>query len=192
MGARLLAMAVLSVATIAPAAAQTTRMDRLAQRAAPQRQEPAKTQPAAPVPYRTETLTFDHWNVTCRDFHEGQRKHVCSADLKVGKAGSNQVLLDWVIGLDEKGAPVSVMQTLTGVALEPGVQLHLGKSVRKMPYADCFPTHCMALIPIDAKFVHDATTATSAQVVIQAPDGSEVKIDFPTTGFDKAYEALRH
>ena len=130
--------------------------------------------------------------MTCRDFHEGSHKHVCSAELKVAKSGSTQVLLDWVIGLNEQGKPVAVIETLTGVLIEPGVSLQLGKSVRKLPFTSCFPTHCTASMSIDGKFVHDVSGASSAEVVIQAPNGRAVKFEFPTKGFDKAYAALRH
>jgi invasion protein IalB len=185
----LAAVAGLAIA-IAPAAAKTPKARQFAQKAEPQKAQPE--QKAPPLPYRTEILNFDHWTVTCRDFHEGPNKHICSAELKVTKSGSNQVLLEWAIGLSGDNKPIALIQTLTGVLIEPGVTLELGKSVRKLSFASCFPTHCTASMPVDAKFVRDVSTASAAAVIIQAPNGKSIKFSFPTTGFEKAYAALRH
>jgi invasion protein IalB len=60
-----------------------------------------------------------------------------------------------------------------------------------MPFVSCFSTHCVASLLLDGKFVQDVERASSAEVVIQSPDGRGVKFEFPTKGFDKAYAALR-
>jgi invasion protein IalB len=174
-----------------PASAKQERPKRLVQQSAASNQDNSKKQPP-PTPYRTEILTFEHWTTTCRDFHEGPREHVCTAELKVAKSDSRQVLLDWVIGLDQNDKPIAVIETLPGVLIAPGVALRLGKTERKLPFTSCFPTHCAASMPVDGKFVKDIGAASEAEVVIQAPNGRAVKFKFPIQGFAKAYAALRH
>ena len=143
------------------------------------------------LPQRTEILNFDDWAVTCVDYSEGPRRHVCSAGLRVTRTGTDQVVLAWSVGLNDQNKPVTVFQTPTGIAIKPGVELHIEHAaVRKVPFESCFPNHCVASIPIDGAFVRDISEASTADIVFQAANGRDLKFNIPIKGFAKAYAAL--
>ncbi|HET9902542.1 MAG TPA: invasion associated locus B family protein [Xanthobacteraceae bacterium] len=155
----------------------------------PKSAEPQQPKPPQ-VPFRTEILRFDNWTLTCNEFSEGPKKRICSAQLNVTQEKSNNVLLSWTFALDGENRPVSVIQTPTGVSIGPGVQLRLGKAVRKMPFVSCEPQRCTASIPVDNSLIRDIGGTADADVIIYAPNGSGVKFNFPLKGFDKAYAEL--
>ncbi len=160
-------------------------------KSAPQPAPAAQTpQPAPPQPTRTEILNFDNWNVTCRDFAEGKRKHVCFAQLQIVQQSNNQVVFAWTIGFDDENHQLMTLQTPTGVLITPGVDLKLTKGSRAVPYTACETGHCLATLPLDAALVRELTATTDVKATIHASDGRDVEVNVPLKGFDKAYAAL--
>jgi invasion protein IalB len=129
--------------------------------------------------------------VTCREFAEGRKKRICTAQLQVKQSGTNNVLFAWTIGHDDDNRAMSVLQTPTGVSIPAGVDFRLGKAAaRKVPFATCESGRCTATLPVDANLVRDASAAADAEVVIHAPNGAGVQFSFPLKGFAKAYAEL--
>jgi invasion protein IalB len=184
-----------------PAAAQPAAP---AQRAAPAQPGPSQAPagpatggqaPAAqtpPQPQRTEILNHDNWTVTCREFAEGRARRLCSASLQVINSNTKQVLFAWLIGTNNDNKLVSVVQTLPGVSITPGVELKLARgSPRKLPYVNCDPAHCEALILMDDSFIRDASATETAEALVIGKNGQGVQFKFPVKGFDKALAAVR-
>ncbi len=162
---------------------------------APQPQQPQSPPPAQPAPVqpvRTEILNFDNWSVTCRDFAEGKHKHICFALLQIVQQNNNQnqVVFSWTIGLDEDNHQVMTLQTPTGVALIPGIELKLAKGSKTIAYTSCETGHCLATSAVDAGLVRDLSASTDIQAIIHSSDGREVTVNIPMKGFEKAYAAL--
>jgi invasion protein IalB len=156
----------------------------------------AASKPAEPErPERTETTNFQNWEVTCQVFSEKTKKRTCSAQLRAQQAGSHRIILVWTIFINAKKQPVGVLETLTGVAIPPGVNLHLenGKQATdwKFTYQDCGPAHCHAVRILDGKFIHEATAASTAAAIMQADSGQTLRINFPIKGFGKAFAQLK-
>ena len=156
----------------------------------------AASKPAEPErPERTETTNFQNWEVTCQVFSEKTKKRTCSAQLRAQQAGSHRIILVWSIFINAKKQPVGVLETLTGVAIPPGVNLHLenGKQATdwKFTYQDCAPAHCHAVRILDGKFIREATAASTATAIIQADNGQTLRINFPIKGFGKAFAHLK-
>jgi invasion protein IalB len=159
---------------------------------APQPQQ-TQSQPPAPVqPVRTEILNFDNWSVTCRDFAEGKRTHICFALLQIAQQNNNQnqVIFSWTIGLDEDNHQVMTLQTPTGVALAPGIELKLAKGIKTIAYTSCETGHCLATSAVDAGLVRELSASAEIQAIIHSSDGREVTVNIPMKGFEKAYAAL--
>jgi invasion protein IalB len=154
---------------------------------APQAQQ---QQTPPPQPIRTEILNFDNWTVTCREFAEGKHKRICFALLQIVQQNNNQVVFSWTLGSDDDNHQLMTLQTPTGVAIGPGVDLKLAKGNRVIPYTACETGHCVAALPVDANLVRDMTATTDAQAVIHASDGRDVTVNIPMKGFEKAYAAL--
>jgi invasion protein IalB len=152
----------------------------------------AAVTPAAPqVPTRTEILNFDGWTVTCTEFAEGARTKRCSALLQILQQNTGQVVFTWSVGLDERKQLIAVIQTPTGVAIPPGVELRIGKlPPQKIPFASCEPNRCVATMTVDGSLQREMTAAATAEAVVQAAQGNTVQFNIQMKGFDRAYAAL--
>jgi len=190
---RIVATIAALVATVEIAMAEGAGFWRMAQRVAPNAKPAVQPAPKpAPMPHRTEIINYDNWTVTCREFTEGPRKRVCSATLQVRRTENNQVVLEWTFTLNDQNRPITVIKTPTGIMIEPGVELQLGKGrARKMPYTSCFPNYCTAVMTVDGRFVRDVGAAPAADIVIRAANGAGLKFNISLKGFDKSYAALR-
>jgi invasion protein IalB len=157
-------------------------------------QAPAATPPAAPpapkVPTRTEILNFDSWVVTCNEFAE-PKSRACSALLQILQQNTNQVVFSWTVALDNAKQIITVMQTPTGVAIPPGVELHVGKAAaRKIPFASCESGRCVATVAMDANLLRDMAANPTAEAVIQGSQGNTVQFNIQMKGFDRAYAVV--
>jgi invasion protein IalB len=157
--------------------------------AAPAQQQPSP--PPAPIPTRTEILNFENWVVTCNEFAEGPRTRVCQALLRILQQNTNQVVFSWTLAMDNNKQLITVMETPTGVAIPPGVELRIGKSpARKIPFASCDSGRCVATATMDANLLREMTTSPTAEAVIQGSQGNTVQFNIQMKGFDKAYTVL--
>jgi invasion protein IalB len=164
---------------------------------APAAQAPAAQAPAAPspppppIPTRTEILNFENWVVTCNEFAEGPRTRACSALLRILQQNTNQVVFSWTLAMDNNKQLITVMETPTGVAIAPGVELRIGKSpARKIPFASCDSGRCVATATMDANLLREMTTSPTAEAIIQGSQGNTVQFNIQMKGFDKAYTVL--
>jgi invasion protein IalB len=178
----------------APAAQPQKPQAAQAQPAAPQAPAPAAgQQPAAPVqpqPIRTEILAHDNWTVTCREFADKRRN--CSAVLQVVQQQNNQVLFVWVLGKNNDGKLMSVLQTPTGVTLAPGVEIKLSRgAARKATFVNCDTSRCEATLEVDDAFIRDASASDNVEATIYSNAGQGVKFTLPFKGFDKAVAGVR-
>jgi invasion protein IalB len=152
---------------------------------------PAQQAPQPQIPTRTEILNFDGWVVTCNEFAEGARKRICQAVLQIVQQNTNQVVFSWTVGIDNNKQLVTVMQTPTGVAIPPGVELRIGRSpARKIPFASCDTGRCIATLIMDSTLVRDMSTTPTAEAVIQGLQGNNVQFNIQMKGFDRAYAVL--
>jgi invasion protein IalB len=154
--------------------------------AAPAAQAPA----AQPEPIRTEIVKHDNWTVTCREFAD--KKRSCSGVLQVVQAQNNQTLFVWIIGKNSDGKVMSVLQTPTGVAIAPGVEVKLTRgAARKAVYVNCETNRCEATMDIDEAFSRDASASDNVEATIYSTTGQGVKFTLPFKGFDRALAAVR-
>lgn len=153
--------------------------------------------PAKPVvpPQRTETIQYDNWTVTCQD-QVGSRssKKNCLASFGVLDKERRRIL-NWVIGTDQKGKPVFIVQVpqiQTGIALEPGLRLKLGSAAdRKIDFVMCASNQCQTSTPIDRSLQKDLLAADNAVVTITSATGQAVKINVSAIkGTSRAVAAL--
>src|SRR6185369_13909955 len=99
---------------------------------------------------RTETTNFDNWVLSCREFVEGPKKRTCAMTVAVQKTDTNRTVLSWTVRQTEKGL-VSVVETLPGISITPGIQLKLenGPAERKIPIEISEPNWCSGSLPMD-------------------------------------------
>ena len=153
---------------------------------------PAAPQPGATLPaQRTETINYENWILTCREFLDGPKKRTCSATVAVQRTETGQTVLALSIQPNDQGRMTALMQTPTGVAIAPGVEVRFEKAgTRKFAFDFCEASRCMASLAADSAFIHDIANAAKITVVIQSADGKPVNVEFPIKGFDKAYAVM--
>jgi invasion protein IalB len=156
---------------------------------------PAPTQgPAAapPPPERTETTNYENWILSCREFIEGPKKRSCAMTVAVRKADTNRPVLSWTVRQGDKGQLTSVIETLPGLSITPGIQLKLESSAspRKIPIEICEPNWCSGSLPMDKAFIHELSTSSKVTIIITSSVGQPVTFEFPVKGFEKAYAKM--
>jgi len=146
------------------------------------------TQPSS----RTEITTFDGWAVTCRTPDGGKR--ACSAQLVITQTDDATKavvpVFGWVFGLRE-GKVVGVFQLPTGVLIQPGVDVQIGKETRKLVYSQCAPNGCEAIVPMEDAFNKAVAAVPTVDATIVMLDGRGVKFSINMKGFDRALAEVR-
>jgi invasion protein IalB len=163
-------------------------------RPAPQAAAPAPAAAAAAAPetaqalppQRTETINFDNWILTCREFLEGPKKRACGATVSLQKQDNNQTILVWTVQKNDTGQMLSTVQTPSGVAIAPGIEVKLEKATAHMAFDYCEPNRCSGSLTLDKTFLKELTVAPKVTIVIQSSEGKSVNFEFPIRGFDKA------
>jgi invasion protein IalB len=146
--------------------------------------------PPQPEPTRTEIQKFDNWILTCNEFAEGPRTRVCSAVTRAFNQ-NKQLVFQWTVAVDNNKQLVTVMETVPGVAILPGIELRIGKSAaHKIPYVTCETGVCIARTNVDANLLRDLTGSPTAEVVIQGSQGNTVQFPVQLKGFERAYALL--
>ncbi len=177
-----LAASVLAAATAAEAQKATTQV-------APR---PAAAQKAAAeAPARTEIKTLDAWSLTCR-YGKDDKKIGCAALLRVTEKDHGKVVLVWTLGKSADGKIVGALETLTGVLIQPGVEIKLGSSAtRVLPFTACTNAGCFANFAVDDAFLKEAASATTVEATILGVDSKKYTFTFSPKGMDKAIAAIR-
>ncbi len=156
--------------------------------ASPPPQQAPQTQPAEKV----ETINFDNWILSCREFVEGPKKRNCAMTVSVRKSDTNRIVLSWTVRQAENGQIVSVIEALPGISVAPGIQLKLdkGAAARKFPIETCEPNWCSASLPMDKAFIREVATSSKVTIVVTSSAGQPFTFEFPINGFEKAYAKM--
>ena len=144
--------------------------------------------PTQPKVRRTEVIAADNWTISCAELDQPNTKPRCSAVLKITQTQNNvpRVVFTWLIGVKD-GKSLSVLSMPAGVLIGPGVQVKIGDGeARKFTYALCEPDHCEAIVPIDSEIVKELKAAQTAEISVEAVNGSTVKFTADMKGFDQA------
>jgi invasion protein IalB len=148
-------------------------------------------QPAAPQITKTETSKVDNWLLTCVEFANPATKRACSAKSQIVQEKTNNVVFIWEIGPNNERKIISVMQVPTGVMIEAGLELRIGKAApRKLAYTSCEPNRCSIVFPVDEKLVKEMAVSPKVEAVIKVVNGSILTFQIDATGIDKAYALL--
>jgi invasion protein IalB len=177
-----------------PQAAETGPLAQAKQKApAPAHQAAAPQQGAeGPPAEKAETINFENWILSCREFVDGPKKRSCAMTVAVRQSDTNRTVLSWTVRPNDKGQLVSVVETLPGVSITPGIQLKLEKSsaARTIPIEVCEPAWCAGTFAMDKAFVQEVSASSKVTIVITSSAGQPVTFEFPIKGFEKAYAKM--
>jgi len=158
---------------------------------------PAFSQQPAAAPQqngKVEISTFDGWTVTCQINETAATKRACSAQLRIFQTDPtskmSRAVFGWVAGMRDKRL-ISVFQLPTGVLIQPGVQLQVGKDTRTLAYSQCDPNGCEAVVPLDDGFIKAASAVPAIDATIVGIDGKGLKFSINMKGFEKMLAELR-
>lgn len=156
-------------------------------------QAPAQ-QPDPAASSKVEISSFEGWNLTCRVPEKAGMPRACSGQLRIFQTdpGTQQsrAIFGWVVGMRDK-KPVGVFQLPTGVLIQPGVSLQIGKDTRTIPYSQCAPMGCEAVVPMDDAFNKAVSAVQSIDATIVALDGKALKFTINTKGFPRLLGELQ-
>lgn len=156
-------------------------------------QAPAQ-QPDPAANSKVEISTFEGWTVTCRIPEKAGTPRACSAVLRIFQTDpssqQSRAIFGWVIGMRDK-KPVGVFQLPTGVLIQPGVSVQIGKDTKTMPYSQCAPMGCEAVVAMDDGFNKAVSAAQSIDATIVSTDGKALKFTINTKGFARALSEIQ-
>ena len=193
---KLIAYAAVAIALASTMASSVLARDKTAaatKPAATPGQDASKPPPAPPPPVavHTEISRFDSWSVTCDDYAEPAKKHLCHADLQVAKAETGQVLFAWTIAPVAGGDFNALLQSPTGVVIGSGIEIHAGEAgTRKVAFSTCEPNRCTAAFRIEAGFMKSLLQTSVGQIVLVGSNGQRIELGLPLKGLDKAVAAF--
>ncbi|WP_027519156.1 invasion associated locus B family protein [Bradyrhizobium sp. WSM1417] len=146
----------------------------------------------APQAEKTETTNFENWILNCREFVEGPKKRSCAMTVSVRKSDTNRVVLSWTVRPNDKGQLMSIVETLPGISIPPGIQLKFEKSsaTKTIPIEVCEPAWCAGSLAMDKAFIQEASASGKVMIVITSSTGQPVQFEFPIKGFEKAYAKM--
>ena len=159
-----------------------------------QAQPKATTQAALPerVPQRTETTQFESWTLICQEKLDKSGKKSCAALSRVVEPKSKQVVFVWRLDFDRDGRLIARMQTPTGVRLQSGVEIRLGKAdPRRFMFTLCDAQACLAEAVIEDPLLKEALSAPEGTATVMLRDGRGLQFKWSMKGFDKALASLR-
>jgi invasion protein IalB len=158
---------------------------------APSPAQPAPQAAATLPPQRTETINYENWILTCREFLDGPKKRTCSATVAVQRTETGQTVLALALQPNDQGRMIASIQIPSGVAITPGIDVKFDKAfTRKFAFDFCEPSRCSASFAADSTFIQDLSAAASVKITLQSSDGKPVNFEFPVKGFDKAYAKM--
>lgn len=172
------ALAACALAAAAPALAQ---------------QAPEQTPPPRPQEevVRVETMREGAWTLTCQEFAQPSGRTVCNGLLQMTREGTNDIIFVWRIGRDEEDRVVGLLQSLTGVLIEPGITLVAARAERQVPFTACEPGFCTGIFPIDAAFASESAGAETLEATVTSSNGQRVQFRVPVNGLDAVIAAVR-
>lgn len=146
--------------------------------------------PAAQVT-KSETTSVGNWLLTCNDYINASVKRACTAKLQIVSGDGKGVAFVWEIGLANDKKIISIMHFPTGVLIEPGVELRVGKGqARKIAFTACAPAECTVQFPADSTFIKDVAANQSIEAVIHAVNGATPTFTINPAGIDKAFAQI--
>lgn len=140
---------------------------------------------------RTETKKFGNWALTCEEYSDKPGKPVCSAMLKIVDARSKRLLFAWILARQAStGQIVGLVQTPTGVAIDPGVVFRFSRFERKFGYTSCEPGRCSSIVPLGLALRKEIGRSKKGHITIVSITGRKINFEILPQGFDKAYRAV--
>lgn len=162
------------------------------QHAAPAPQQNAQGSSQGNPAEKTETINFGNWILSCREFVDGPKKRACAMTTSIRKTDTRRIVLSWTIRQNNKGELISVIETLPGISITPGIQLKLENSAtpHKVPFEICEPNWCMGTVAMDKALVQEVTASSKASITITSSAGQPFTFELPIKGFEKAYARM--
>ena len=155
-------------------------------------QNAAAAPKSAPRVVKTETSQIGNWLLTCADFDDPAVKRACTAKLQILQPQNNAVAFVWEIGVTNDRSYASVMHVPTGVLIDPGIQLKIGKSApRKINFHACAQMECTAEFPINEKLVKEIAANASVEASIVAVSGATVNFQIRPNRIDMVFEQIQ-
>ena len=155
--------------------------------------QPLQPEQRPPQLARTEVAYYDNWQTSCQEFVNPARRQ-CASVLQLvqtnQQTNSATVLVTWALAQADQQLTATI-QTPTGISIAPGIELKIGKTTKKLPYARCDAQRCEAAFPVDEALSKELSAAESVELVIVAMQGNAVTFNIPIKGYEKAAQALK-
>jgi invasion protein IalB len=134
--------------------------------------------------------TFQGWSLVCRDAPSNGSPRRCVLFMAVAEQATGQVLLTFSITRAAQGAPVLLIETPAGVAVDQGITVapSSAQSV-KVGIHSCGPQRCRAIAELSPSLQAALETADITSVTYVQANRQLSTYNLPTRGFREGFAA---
>jgi invasion protein IalB len=100
------------------------------------------------------------------------------------------VLINWLMAVTDNQLTATI-QTPTGVLITPGIDLKIGRAVKKVAFTRCDAQRCESTFPLDDGASKDLAAADVVELSIRGGQNNPVTFNIPVKGYERALQALR-
>jgi Invasion protein B, involved in pathogenesis len=135
--------------------------------------------------------TYDAWTVQCVNQQQGEvTRRVCQMSQTLLQKESQQRVLTFALRRSEDRA-VATLVLPFGLLLSEGFRIQMAdEEILRGAFRTCLPAGCIAEVEIPAGTISKLEAAETANVLMTATSGQQVKADISLMGFRAAYQRL--
>lgn len=136
------------------------------------------------------STAYDDWRIACPAANIKQAH--CEAVTEVTDPSTDQPLARVTITTDQNNKAIMGFTMPSGVALEAGMGVQIGKDpIKVYQYDTCNASGCIAMTPFDGKFATALKNADNTRVMFATLDGKPVGAPISMKGYDAAFRAYK-
>lgn len=136
----------------------------------------------------TATFAFEDWSVRCQAL-EGAAGCGLTQQVIDARLGGPVLQLTMVAASSGEGKLAVVVPL--GVSVPDGVTLQIGQLTRRIEYAQCVSSGCVALLDADGELIDTMKAGGNARVGVVDRAGAPVAVPLSLKGFAPAFDKMR-
>ncbi len=138
------------------------------------------------LPAFAQTQTFGDWAKQCEKAGAGERCYL----IQTVKAGERPIMVIIVAYSPKRDRVAAMIDMPLGMHIPTGLKINAAGSAKPLPFEQCLPTGCRAILSLDDATIEVLKSGTDASITGRGRDGEDVQVPISSNGFKAAFEAL--
>ena len=138
------------------------------------------------LPAFAQTQTFGDWAKQCEKAGQGERCYL----IQTVKAGERPIMVVIVAYSPKRDRVAAMIDMPLGMHIPTGLQVNAAGTTKPLPFEQCLPTGCRALLSLDDATIDTLKAGGDASITGRGRDGEDVQVPISSNGFKDAFESL--